>query len=68
MGALKALKTLNLGFNDFSQGNIDIFAHMSSLEAVDLSSCELSTLPARLVSNVTCRRIDFKSILRVTIL
>jgi len=52
MSNLKNLETLNMSWNNFSVGLPDVFTSMPSLRELDISSCNLPTLPERLVKKL----------------
>jgi len=49
MSNLKNLGTLNMSWNNFSGGLPDVVTSMTSLRKLDISFCNLPTLPERLV-------------------
>jgi len=56
MSNLKNLETLNMSFNNFSEGLPDVFTSMTSLKELNIIYCALPTLPERLVKATEYQR------------
>jgi len=52
MSNLKNLETLDMSWNNFSEGLPDVFTSMISLRELSMQNCELPTLPERLVKKL----------------
>jgi len=54
MSRLKNLEELNIQENEFSAGLPDVVGSIQSVKALDIGNCQLTTLPATYVSELSC--------------